>query len=272
MNSFGLIKLLLELLFQRTRLGLICLSLSSGAKTFTNNYRVRSKTRETRSTWDRYRINSFVASFVKDAPATFSLPSRIFPKVLLLFSHHLTSLWSGCFYSIIMLRSLKRLLLFSHSLTYLWSVCYQQQFPSYTGSNQPSYIQRDLHKSAQKLTCLKVADWLEKILLSSYFSRSIGIMVRMFANGPRDQGSIPGRVIPKTQKMVPDASLLNAKHYKVWIKGKGSNSEKGIAPSPASLYSSYWKWSLRVAADYGRPTYNWLFFSHLSWKWTHGAI
>ena len=32
---------------------------------------------------------------------------------------------------------------------------------------------------------------------------------RMFANGPGNQGSIPGRVIPKTQKMVLDAALLN---------------------------------------------------------------
>ena len=36
----------------------------------------------------------------------------------------------------------------------------------------------------------------------------IGIMVRVFANGPGDLGSIPGRVIPKTQKMVLDPSLL----------------------------------------------------------------
>ena len=34
-------------------------------------------------------------------------------------------------------------------------------------------------------------------------------MVRVFANGPGDLGSIPGRVIPKTQKMVLDATLLN---------------------------------------------------------------
>ncbi len=38
----------------------------------------------------------------------------------------------------------------------------------------------------------------------------------MFANDPGDQGSIPGRVIPKIQKMVLDTSL----HYKVWIQGK----------------------------------------------------
>ena len=33
-------------------------------------------------------------------------------------------------------------------------------------------------------------------------------------------GSIPGRVIPKTQKMVLDASLFNTQHYKVRIKGE----------------------------------------------------
>ena len=44
--------------------------------------------------------------------------------------------------------------------------------------------------------------------------------VRVFANGPGDLGSIPGRVIPKTQKLVLDASLLNTQHYKGRIKGK----------------------------------------------------
>ena len=52
------------------------------------------------------------------------------------------------------------------------------------------------------------------------FIPDIGIMVRVFANGPGDLGSIPGRVIPKTQKMVLDAILLNTWHYKVRIKGK----------------------------------------------------
>ena len=32
--------------------------------------------------------------------------------------------------------------------------------------------------------------------------------------------SIQGRVIPKTQKMVLDTSLLNTKYYNVRIKGK----------------------------------------------------
>ena len=33
------------------------------------------------------------------------------------------------------------------------------------------------------------------------------MMVRVFANGPGDLGSVPVQVIPKTQKMVLDASL-----------------------------------------------------------------
>ena len=35
------------------------------------------------------------------------------------------------------------------------------------------------------------------------FNQAIGLMSRMFTNGMVEQGSIPGRVIPKTQKMVP---------------------------------------------------------------------
>ena len=51
-------------------------------------------------------------------------------------------------------------------------------------------------------------------------NRAIGQMSRMFSNDPGDWGSIPGRVIPKTQKIVLDAALLGTQHYKVRIKGK----------------------------------------------------
>ena len=80
------------------------------------------------------------------------------------------------------------------------------------------------------------------------------LAVRVFANGPGDLGSIPGRVIPKTQKMVLDASLLNTQHYKVRIKGKVEQSREGVAPSPTPC-SSYRKGSLRVTLDYGRQLY-----------------
>ena len=53
----------------------------------------------------------------------------------------------------------------------------------------------------------------------------------MFAKGPGDLGSVPGLVIPKTQKMVLDASLFNTQHYKVQIKGKVEQSwERSSAP------------------------------------------
>ena len=44
-------------------------------------------------------------------------------------------------------------------------------------------------------------------------------MSRVFANGSGDRGSIPGRVIPKTQKMELDTALLSTQQYKVRIKG-----------------------------------------------------
>ena len=43
-----------------------------------------------------------------------------------------------------------------------------------------------------------------------------------FRPGTGDLGSIPGRVMPKAQKMVLDASMFNTQHYKVLIKGSGA--------------------------------------------------
>ena len=51
-------------------------------------------------------------------------------------------------------------------------------------------------------------------------------MERVFADGPEYRGSIPGRIIPKTQKMVLDTPLLNTSHYKVRIKGKVEESRE----------------------------------------------
>ena len=63
----------------------------------------------------------------------------------------------------------------------------------------------------------------------------IGLMSRVFPNSPED----PGLVIPKIQKMLLDATLLNTQHYKVRIKVKWSNPGKGVVPSPTSWCSSY---------------------------------
>ena len=59
---------------------------------------------------------------------------------------------------------------------------------------------------------------------SPHFKRKFGLMSRVFASGLGDRGSIPGQVIPKTQKMALDAALLSTQHYKVRIKGKVEQS------------------------------------------------
>ena len=51
-------------------------------------------------------------------------------------------------------------------------------------------------------------------------------MTRAFAYCPEDWGSIPARVIPKTQKMILDANLLTTQHYKVRIKGNVEQSSE----------------------------------------------
>ena len=53
-------------------------------------------------------------------------------------------------------------------------------------------------------------------------------MVRVFANGPGDRGSI----IPKTQKIVLDAALLSTQHYKIRIKGKVEQSREWSSSLP----------------------------------------
>ena len=60
----------------------------------------------------------------------------------------------------------------------------------------------------------------------------IGQMNRVFAYGRGDGGSISGRVIPKSQKMVLDAALLNAKHYKLRIKVKTEESREWNSAQP----------------------------------------
>ena len=64
------------------------------------------------------------------------------------------------------------------------------------------------------------------------FKTTLHLVGRVFASGPGDRGSIPGRVIPKTLKMVLDTSLLNTQHYKVPIEGKVEYSWKRSGALP----------------------------------------
>ena len=62
-------------------------------------------------------------------------------------------------------------------------------------------------------------------------------MSRVFANGPGDRGSIPGRFIPKSQKLLLDTALLNTQHYKVGIKGKVEQSRESNNALPYTSMS-----------------------------------
>ena len=76
---------------------------------------------------------------------------------------------------------------------------------------------------------------LLQTLNNNFLNRDIGPAVRVFANGPGDLGSIPGRVIPKTLKMELDTTLLNTQHYKVRIKGKVEQSWEWSSALPYTL-------------------------------------
>ena len=82
--------------------------------------------------------------------------------------------------------------------------------------------------------------------------RLIGLVGRVFANCLGDLSSVPGRVIPKTLKMVLDASLPNTQHYKVSIKCK---VEKSTERNSALEKSCYRKGTFLVALDYGHQLY-----------------
>ena len=77
-------------------------------------------------------------------------------------------------------------------------------------------------------------DQLVSIIISVVYLVA-GPAVRVFANGPGDLGSIPGRVIPKTLKMELDTTLLNTQHYKVRFKGKVEQSWEWSSALPYTL-------------------------------------
>ena len=68
-----------------------------------------------------------------------------------------------------------------------------------------------------------------------------------------DLGSIPGRVIPKTFKMVLDTTSLNTRQYKVRIKGKVEQFWERSSTLPLHLSvvalgkGAFWSPSTKVA-------------------------
>ena len=69
-----------------------------------------------------------------------------------------------------------------------------------------------------------------KILATMH--RLIDLVGRVFANGSEDLGSIPGRVLPKTLKMLLDTALVNTQQYNVRIKSKVEQSRERRSDLP----------------------------------------
>ena len=68
-----------------------------------------------------------------------------------------------------------------------------------------------------------------------WFVMWLEVVDQYVLNGPRDRSSILSQVIPKTQKKILDAPLLNTQYYKERIKGKVEQSRKRNSTLPYTL-------------------------------------
>ena len=64
-------------------------------------------------------------------------------------------------------------------------------------------------------------------------------MSRVFANGHDDRSSIPGRVMPKTQKMVLESPFFALSIIRYRSRVKWSHPGNGVVPSPIPRCGSY---------------------------------
>ena len=123
-------------------------------------------------------------------------------------------------------------------------------------------IERERERERERENTVQSA-WLDydddKILKNSCSTildnPAICLISRVFANGPRYRGSIPGRFIPKIQKWYLMRPYLTLSIIRWGSSVNWSNPGKGVAPFPTPRCSSYWKGSLRVTLDYGRQLY-----------------
>ena len=92
---------------------------------------------------------------------------------------------------------------------------------------------------------LEVAD-ICKFLSHNLIIGPDSVMVRAFASEAGGAGSNPGRVIPKTLKMVPVATLLGAQHYKA---STGFSSLKKITSMMGAPCNTLFMRCLEYLAD-----------------------
>ena len=89
-----------------------------------------------------------------------------------------------------------------------------------------------------RLIYLILLIWNSLVKKSYLVEPGIGQTARVFVNGPGDQGSIQGRIIPKTQKMVLDANLLNTLHFQVHNQCEVEQSRERSSALSYTLVSS----------------------------------
>ena len=92
--------------------------------------------------------------------------------------------------------------------------------------------ERERERERERESCENLCCQHALIIIIIIITGSLGFVGSVFATGPGDLGSTPGRVIPKTFKMVLDTSLLNTQPYKVRIKGKVEKSRERSSVLP----------------------------------------
>ena len=132
----------------------------------------------------------------------------------------------------------------------LWGMWSTSSLPSFLGPLCSGVVPLDKFQSMGQIELnhvlmLNWIVWNRRVYIYKSKDWSIGLAVRVFANGPRDQGSIPGWVIPKTQKWYLMTLCLTLSIIRYGSRVKWSNPGKGVAPFPTPRCSSYCKGSLR---------------------------
>ena len=135
----------------------------------------------------------------------------------------------------------------------MWSVADRYDFPSNFHYDWDMNVISDAVSNWKRI-CLLFTEITIYFLL---FLPDMDMMVSVFTSCPGDWGSIPGRVIPNTQKWYLMLPCLTLSIIRYGSSVKWSNPKKGVAPFPTPWCSSYRRKSLWVTPDCGRQFY-WL--------------
>ena len=102
-------------------------------------------------------------------------------------------------------------------------------------------LRADLHTHVTYIYGMSYLNFVYRIIHRNVAS------VRQWPGSPRFN--------PRSSRTKDSNLMVKTQHYKVRIKCTWSNPGKGVALSPTSRCSNYWKRGLRVALDYGRQLY-----------------